>query len=151
MVCKGICINYQVDEPQKKLEVDEGIKSCSFCKRYLKWFDKKCPCCKTTLSKNENFPKKDRHHQNFIYKKFLFKLNLSKKIVNEAKNLEDNLLEKADLDISPHTLATACIYITTHNEQTKPLEEILGVFKIPEVDLRYCMEKITEKIPPPTE
>lgn len=90
-------------------------------------------------------------HQNFIYKKFLFKLKLSKEDVKKAKNLEDDLLSKIEFDIVPEVMATTCIYLVSHLEQSKTLEEILDVFKIPEVEVRFCMAKICENLPTPLE
>lgn len=153
MICKGICLNYQIKESHRNLGlVDSGVKNCSTCKRYLRWFNKRCPCCKNTLlSQIKETKKKNQMHQNFIYKKFLFKLKLSKEDVKKAKNLEDDLLSKIEFDIVPEVMATTCIYLVSHLEQSKTLEEILDVFKIPEVEVRFCMAKICENLPTPLE
>ena len=149
MSCRGICVKYQFDDNKRNWGVyEEGIKRCPYCNKYLELADKNCPCCKNKLKlKVKRVTTKNQKHQNFIYRKFRLKLNLKKSVVDNAKTLEEDLMKKIQYNISPIVMATACIFSVTRLEQPRDLEEILDVYQIPEVELRYGMSKICEKIP----
>ena len=111
-------------------------------------FDQKCPCCKNILkSETKKLTKKNRVHQNFIYKKFRLKLDLSITVVETAKNFEEDLMKKVDFDIPPHVMATSCIYMITRMAQPKKLDKILEVFNVTEIELRLALEKICKNLP----
>ena len=54
-------------------------------------------------------------------------------------------MKKLNFSITPHLMATACIYMIIRNEHSS-IEEILDVFKLPEVELRHCMAIICENV-----
>lgn len=148
MSCRQICTQYQFDEDHRNWgKYEKGIKRCSCCKKYLEYFEQKCPCCKGTLkSEAKKIKHKNQIHQNFIYKKFRLKLNLEKEVIDTAKKWEADLMKKVAFEISPTIMASACIYIGTLYEQDIAPKEILDVFKIPESELRDCLEKISESL-----
>ena len=153
MDCKQVCLKYEFKEAHRNWGLYKTkIKRCSICNKYLELFDQQCPCCKNTLkSKTKKVKEKNKIHQNFIYKKFLFKLNLNRSIINQAKNLEEGLMKKLNFSIAPQVMATACTYMIIRNDHSITMEDILDVYKIPEVELRHCMAMICENLVFPEE
>ena len=149
MSCKEICLRYKFDEGFRNWgKYEDGIKRCNFCDKYLELSGKTCPCCKNILQPEiKKLTKKNQIHQNFIYKRFRLRLNLSLSVVEMAKNYEEDLMKRVDFDIPPHVMATSCIYMITKVAQPTKLEEILDVFNVSKIELRHCLETICKNLP----
>jgi len=83
-----------------------------------------------------------------IFKKFQFKLKLKNQIIQYAKTLYYDLLQRNSLqNESPYLLVGICIFTVSRiEEQSTTLEDIAAISHIREEDLRKCFELVFYEI-----
>jgi len=83
-----------------------------------------------------------------IYKKFQFKLKISKVAIDYARRLHEELMKKSPVNHeSPDMIAAICIFtVTGIDEHQKTLKEISEVSHIKEDHLRHACKMAFEEI-----
>jgi len=83
-----------------------------------------------------------------IYKKFQFKLKLTKDTIDYAQKLHETLMKKTPFKYeSPYLIVPICIYTVSRiSEKPKSLSEIAELSHIKEDDLRKCYDMVFEEI-----
>jgi hypothetical protein len=49
MLCKNICEKYRAKKEKRGSYYSAGNKRCQICDVFIKWNNKRCPCCGTVL------------------------------------------------------------------------------------------------------
>ena len=83
-----------------------------------------------------------------IYKKFQFKLKLTKDTIDYAQKLHETLMKKAPFKYeSPYLIVPICLYTVSRiSKQPQSLSDFAELSHIKEDDLRKCYDMVFEEI-----